>query len=207
MIKLPIFILLWVFYIFLIKLPTSILGFFVVPFMWFYRHTNYDDLPWWTRPWASIVEWEGRPGTFKSSLPRWWVLDDTFHPSYVNKGEGFANWYLYHAIRNTGSGLRSFEWIDMDIVPSKVRFKTNHRMKRYEPPEMRELGLTTTWYWAWIGVQAGFKIIHIWNDERHLVIKLGWRVEPEDAKGGDKYFVAGMEDASFAGKVLLYRKG
>lgn len=197
MIKLPLFMLLWVGMI-CIKIPTALFGFFVVPFLYPYRDTDYKDLPWWTRPWSNPEDWTGQPGCYESSLPRWWVEE---------RGTGFGSFYRYYAVQNSANGLRSFEFLDLTIDPSKVKYKTNYKMTRYEPPEMRELGLKTVWYWAWQGFQAGFKIIHIWNDERHLVIKLGWRVEPEDASGGDKYFKIGMEDASFAGKVLLYRKG
>ena len=190
-----------------IKIPTSLFGFFVVPFLYPYRDTDYKDLPWWTRPWSNLEDWTGQPGNFKSSLPRWWVLNTDFHPDYKGHGTGFKSFYQYYALQNSANGLRSFKLLDLAIDPSKVQYKTNFKMKRYEPNEVRKLALTTVWYWAWQGFQAGFKIIHIWNDERHLVIKLGWRVEPEDASGGDKYFDIGMENASFAGKVLLYRKG
>ena len=68
------------------------------------------------------------------------------------------------------------------------------------------LGLTTAGYFAWQGVQAGFKLVHIWNDARHLVIKIGCRVAPADSEDRDIAPVL-TADASFASKILPYRKG
>ena len=224
MFKYLIFVLLWVGMI-CIKLPTVVVGWFIVVLLYPYRNTHYNYLPWWTRPWSNPEDWTGQPGCYESSLPLWWVKppfsDSTKH--YKGLGIGFWSFYKYYAWQNSANGLRSFESIDLDIDPSKVKYKTNFKMKRYEPDKVRGLALTTVWYWAWQGPQAGFKVIHIWPDKkkdlrifgwtairkgpRHMVVKLGWRVEPEDASGGDKWFDIGMEDASFAGKVLLYRFG
>jgi len=202
MIRLPVFILLWIGFL-LIKAPTAFAGLFVVPLMWRYKHTHYSFLPWWTRPWANPEDWKGGESTFLSSLPKWWV---------DKNGTTFRSWYRYHAIRNPANGLRSFELLDLDIDPDLVRYKTDLELLRYEPTVLRrhnlggiDANIKTAWYLAWQGWQAGFKVVHIWSDTHHLVIKLGWRIEPADAFGEDENI--GTEDASFASKFLLYRKG
>ena len=179
-----------------IKIPAALLGFIVIPLMHVYRHTKYDDLPWWTRPWANPEDWEGQVNSDQYSLPKWYV---------DSRGVGFKQFYQYHAIRNPANGLRSFELLDLDIVPALVKYKTNIVLKRYEPNALRSVKIKTAWYFAWQGYRSGLKIIHIWNDERHLVIKFGWRVEPKDATS--EIVNIGTEDASFAGKILPYRKG
>ena len=195
MIKLPIFILMWAIFL-AIKIPVVILGLVVVPLMYVHRLTNYVDLPWWTRPWANPEDWHGQVNTHSNSLPKWWVLKE---------GVSMKSFYQYHAIRNPANGLRSIELLDLDVTPDLVRFKTNRKMGRYEPRPMRLSEIDTAWYFAWQGFRAGFKIVHIWNDERHLVIKFGWRVEPRDAL--DKEVTELKKDASFATKFLFYREG
>lgn len=196
MIKLPIFILMWVLFL-MIKAPTVLSGFFIIPLLYRYRSTHYKLLPWWTRPWANPEDWEGR-GNGNNSLPKWWI---------EQYGNTFKEFYRYHAIRNPANGLRSFEWLDLDIISKLVEFKTNTKLRIYEPNQMRvyDGALKTAWYFAWQGHQAGFKLIHLWNFERHLVIKFGWRIEPSDAISD--VINIGTEDASFATKILPWRKG
>jgi len=194
MIKLPIFILMWAGML-AIKIPTWLLGFVMVLFLHKYRHKNYDTLPWWTRPWANPEDWEGQSNSGTYSLPDW----------YIEKhGVGFRQFYQYHAIRNPANGLRSFELLDLDIAPEKVRFITKLEAWPYEPAIIRGMFLKSNWYFAWQGYRAGFKYIRIWNDERHFVMKFGWRVEPRDATDTVD---SPDEDSSFATKFLPYRKG
>jgi len=198
MIKLPIFIVMWLMMI-CIKLPTALLGFVMIPLLYPYRNDHYDSLPWWTRPWANPEDWEGH-GNGNNSLPNWWV---------ISRGNTFKNFYRYHAVRNPANGLRSYELLDLTIVPEKVRFIRSKNFyisgDRYDISAIRMLGQSTVWFIAWQGVQAGFEIIHIWNDERHLNIKFGWRIEPADATA--EHSNIGLEDASFASKFLFYREG
>jgi hypothetical protein len=195
LLKLPIFMLAWL-GVLAVKIPTALSGFLIVPFLYKYRDVNYENLPSWTRPWANPEDWEGR-GNGSSSLPIWWIK---LH------GESLKSFYHYHAIRNPANGLRSYEWLDADIDPSLVEWSTNYYMPRYEPSTLRKVEKKTIWYIAWVGYRAGIKIIHIWNDERHLVIKFGWRIEPSDRHETDTDTL-GLKDASFASKILFYRKG
>ena len=195
MIKLPIFILMWIVML-AIKIPTVLLGLLMVLLLYPYRNTDYSNLPFWTRPWANPEDWEGM-GTGNNSLPIWWVK---------SRGNTFKCFYRYHAIRNPANGLRSFEWLDLDITPDLIKYKTNIVLKRYEPGVLRKSPNIpqTVWYLAWQGFRAGFKLIHIWSNERHLVIKFGWRIEPRNATDEVSKL---EEDSSFASKILLYRKG
>jgi len=183
----------------LVKIPTALSGLFMVPLLYRYRNTHYEFLPWWTRPWSNPEDWHG-PGNGNNSLPLWWIK---------THGNTFKEFYRYHAIRNPANGLRSFELLDLDIYPPAVKFRRSKNYRsgvgKYEPMAVRAWGVKRVWYLAWQGYRAGFKYIRIWNDERHMVIKIGWRVEPSDAT--TKRVNIGTEDASFASKILLYRKG
>ena len=197
MIRLPIHILMWLLFL-VVKIPVALLGLLVTPLLWRYRHTNYAILPFWTRPWANPEDWRGPGNMPTGSLPKWW---------YLKEGSSFKSWYRYHAIRNPANGLRSFELFDLTIDPNKMRFvrSKNFGGRRYDISTIRDAGLKTVWYYAWQGWQSGFEFIHIWNEERHFNIKFGWRVEPSDKE----FYVAnlGSDDASFASKILPYRKG
>ena len=196
MIRLPIFIVMWALML-LIKIPTALLGAIMVPLLYPIRHKHYAFLPWWTRPWANPEDWEGH-GYGSDSLPNWWV---------ITRGTGFWSFYKYHAIRNPANGLRSFEWLDLDIIPHKVEFRRskNYTQLRYDISRIRFAGQKTVWYFAWQGFRAGFHIVHIWNSERHMNILFGWRVEPSDTVTENDNI--GIHDASFASKILLWRVG
>lgn len=227
----PLFIMSWILFLAL-KIVTVLLGLVAVLFLGAYRDVLYDDLASWTRPWANQGDWYGGPYTFNETcLPRWWVVKllpiyarwwhpilnalnvadwwKSFEPTdKKERGAKFGSYYKYHALRNPANGLRSYEWLDLDIEMDKVRYVTSGILYPYEPDVMRgrDSPLTTSWYLCWQGLQAGFKLIHLWSDKRHLVIKLGWRVQPQDATTP---IPAGIraEDAGFATKVLVYRKG
>lgn len=216
--RVPVFILMWLAFL-AVKIPTVVLGFIAVPLMWRYRAVLYDLLPDWTRPWANPEDWFGGPVTHAGSLPKWWV---------EKHGLGFWSFCWYHAWRNPANGLRSFEFLDLDIEPDRVRYVTNELLALYEPGRMRAAApaLNTSWYWCWQGWRAGFKLVHLWKDlqphwwtdwkwwifsgpksgPRHWVIKLGWRVQPQDAHK-DTALDLHREDAGFATKFLPYRKG
>jgi len=206
MLKLPIFILLWI-GMMMIKFVIAVLGLFTIAYMWKWRNTPFNEVPKWTTPWLNPEDWHGTFNHYVNSLPRWWVQ---LH------GANFKSFWHYHAIRNPANGLRNIEWLDLDNVPEKVKYHSPKYYDRYEPSILRQQAykpgdefnpdIKTCWYLAWQGWQAGFKIVHIWNDERHLVIKIGWRVEPANTKDRDRPQVL-IDDASFASKILIWRKG
>jgi len=141
-------------------------------------------------------DWKDGGHGFDKSLPPWWI---NLH------GYGFWSFYRYHAIRNPANGLRAVEWLDLDIEREKARFVgDNYPKGGSEPAYMREHGIKSVKYLAWQGVQAGFKYIRLWNDERHIVIKFGWRIEPRDALADAEEY---RRSAGFATKLIIYRKG
>ena len=172
----------------------------MVPLIYPYREVEYDDLPWWTRPWANPEDHKGGHASYAESLPKWWI---------DRAGIGFWSWYKYHALRNGANGLRSFEWFDLDIDPERVEFVTPILYANYSPWYMRKHfpAVKTYWHLTWQGWQAGFKFIHHWNDERHLEFKIGWRVRPRDKTDGIDPDGLRVRDAGFASKLLVYRKG
>ncbi len=213
--RLPFFIVAWILFV-AIKLPTMVAGWFVVPFMYAYNDVLYDRLPWWQRPWANPEDWLGGHKSYEGSLPKWWVSE---------KGIGFWSFYKYHAWRNPANGLRSFEWIDLDIDPGRVKYISNGYLQFYEPWYVRQnsSSLNTYWYLCWQGFQAGLKFVHHWPDLKrdimlgpfellkagphHLVIKFGWRVEPRDATVPIDPDGLRVTDSGFASKLLVYREG
>jgi hypothetical protein len=199
-VKIPVFILVWMGFI-AIKLPTALAGLFMVPIIFPYRGVNYDDLPWWTKPWANPEDWTGGPeGVPGRSLPQWW-LD--------RMGNTYWAFYKYHAIRNPANGLRSYEWLDVDPDPELIGYWTPRYLRHYEPWHVRKNvpTLKTYGYLAWQGWKAGCKLVHHWSADRHFVLKLGWRIEPRDTKEPIDPDGIRHEDAGFASKLIPYRKG
>ena len=199
LLRLPVFAVIWIGFL-LIKIPTTIAGAVAVPLMWRYRETPYDKLPSWTRPWANPEDWHGGPQHFRNCMPKWWVQQ---------KGEGFISFWRYHAWRNTANGLRSFELLDLDIDMSRVHFVHSRYFRYYEPWHIRVYSPKTKFacYAAWQGLQCGVKVLWMWSSKRHFVFKLGWRVEPRDAR--EKIDPSGIRwaDAGFATKLVPWRKG
>jgi len=197
MYRLIYFIPIWMLFL-IIKIPTAIAGLFVIPLLYWWRYDHYKNLPFWTRPWANPEDWTGGPMTYTESLPKFWALE---------KGIGFISWYTYHAIRNPANGLRSYEWLDIDIDQKKVMYITPQYLTYYAPwyVRMENEELNTYWYLCWQGLRAGFKFVHHWNADRHIVIKFGWRVDPRHSIVTEETLMT--QDGSFAGKFLVYRKG
>lgn len=199
MIKLPIFILIWALF-FTFKAVVLLTGLFVVPVLYLYRKRPFDEVPKVFLPWQNPEDWNGGHRGTEHSLPQWWINQCGF---------GFWSWYKYHAIRNPANGLRNFESLDLDIEPSKVQFVATgepYRL-RYEPTSMRKDGIKFASYLAWQGLQAGCKVVYVWNAERHFVFKFGWRIEPKDRDIPIDPDGTRVDDAGFASKLLPYREG
>lgn len=198
--KLPVFILVWLGFV-SIKLPTALLGFVVTPILYLYRKRSFDDVPKVFLPWQNPEDWNDGPEGTEHSLPEWWVRSE---------GSTFSSWYHYHAIRNPANGLRNFEFFDLDLNKNEIHYRTPFYLKYYEPWYTRkDTSLPKTYgYIAWQGWRAGIKFVHVWNEDRHLVFKFGWRVEPRDAiTGPDPEGQRAIEGAGFATKFIPYREG
>lgn len=198
LIRLPLFLAAWV-VIIAVKIPTAVLGLVVVPVLFFYRKRPFDDVPAVFRPWQNPEDWCDGPEGTEHSLPKWWVNQ---------KGTSWYQWFRYHAIRNPANGLRNFEWVDLEPVPDRIEFWTPGYLRFYEPWYLRSLGLKSCGYICWQGLRMGCKYVRIWSDTRHLVIKFGWRVGPNDALGYlDPEGQRALDGAGFATKILPYREG
>lgn len=200
-----------------VKVPTALSGLVVVAALYLYRKRLFDEVPKIFLPWQNPEDWYGGPEGTVHSLPQWWIN---------GHGSGFYSWWHYHAVRNPANGLRNYEWVDLEIVPEKVKFWTPEYLRFYEPwhtrkhhPELKSYG-----YICWQDWRMGVKFVHIWPDlkkdivlwkwtlakagPKHLVFKFGWRVEPRDASGLiDKGGQRAIDGAGFASKILIYRDG
>jgi len=227
--KAPIFVFIWVLFLGL-KILVVIAGLVAVALLWNWRDVAYDKLPSWTKPWANPNDWLDGGHGFDVSLPPWWLKLHGFN---------FRSFYHYHALRNPANGLRSYEWLDLDIQRNKVKYVGDLSLSDYEPQTLRINNKKVKKYLCWQGFRAGMKYIRIWHDgytrthkeivnigpwwklftfwkwrmievtttysPRHIVIKLGWRIEPKDAHVDAPAYRG--EDSGFATKALLYRKG
>ncbi len=204
--RLPVQLLMWVLAI-AITIPVALLGLVVVPLMYPLRSTSYKYLPWWTRLWANLEDWEGQPNNSVESLPLW----------YYNKyGGGFKSFYKYHATRNSADGLRSFAWFALAADEDKIGYRTKQYFRQYTPAVARDNNIKTFGYICWQGFKMGVKLVHIWNDKRHLVIKFGWRIRPIDKVEPVNIFASNFTaernkflkaHLSFTMKFLVYREG
>lgn len=197
--KLPIFIILWLGMI-VIKILWIPTGWIMVPFLWKYRHTDYFDLPKWTKPWSNLEDWQGQPNHYKSSLPKWWVLR--------RQREGFEgtdkrSWLRYHAWRNGADGIRAFEFFNLNLFDMGVEYVTPFYMDRYEPADLRKADKRFAGYFAWQNWQAGMKWVFIYNDKYHASLKLGWRVEPRHAYSPTNEREQELLDADPSRKILF----
>lgn len=209
MIRLVYFVPIWLAFMAL-KLVVVVLGLPIVAYMWRFRTTHMDlllDEKPWLKPWLNPEDWVGgsqdKKGNVTESLPHWWI---DRHEGDI----GFWMWWHYHAVRNPANGLRNFEWLDLDIIQERVKYKTPLYLKYYEPWHVREMDINpprSYGYLCWQGLRAGAKWVHHWNDERHFVLKIGWRVEPRDAHKPIDPAGIRAEDSGFASKLLIYRKG
>lgn len=173
MIRLLYFIPIWLAFMAL-KFVVAVLGAPIVAYMWRYRHTDMNDLlvaKRWLTPWLNPEDWIGgsqdRKGNVIQSLPLWWIR---------KKGPAvtFGMWWRYHAIRNPSNGLRNFEWLDLDIDQSRVKYVTKPiYLKFYEPWDVRPINdellseddeIKSYGYLCWQGSQAGAKWVHHWPD-------------------------------------------
>lgn len=178
-----------------VKLPTVILGWFIVPFLYRYRYTDIDMMPIWSIPWVNPEDWHGGHLNNMGSLPTWWKL---------REGNDFWSFYKYHARRNPADGLRNIPWLQLWIEKDKVKYWTPDFYDHYEPWFDRTPGWRG--YVAWQGIYAGVKLQWV-RKNSYSEFKFGFRVEPRDA-------VFDLPDtsarkhlgASFASKLVLHRE-
>ena len=184
----------WIFNL-VLKLLVLIPGYFVVPILWRYRHTHIVDMPWWSMPWVNPEDWNGGFLGNIDSLPVWWKS---------REGNDFWAFYKYHARRNPADGLRNFKWLQLWIDKDKVYYWTPKYFNHYEVWYERTPG--------WRGYIAGQKFwvgikIQWVRKKSYSEVKLGFRVEPADAKRELPDSSARKHlGASMASKIKWYRR-
>lgn len=194
MIRLPIWILMWVVQL-AFKLPMWALGFIAMRFMYKKRYTPLGQLKWYQKLFANPEDWHDGFLQYDGSVPPW------FKKRYAEKSE-FYQFYRYHAVRNPADGLRNIKWLQLWIVPEKVRFKTNLYLEHYEPWFVDVPGVY--WYIAWQGAHAGLKVLWIEKD-KYTEFKFGFRVTPHDTEGLKETSARRFLGASMASKLRWRR--
>ena len=183
-----------------VKLPTVLLGFLVVPFLYRKRYTPLRDMPWWSKPWANPEDWYGGLLKNTDSLPKWWKK---------RMGDGFWAFYKYHAIRNPADGLRNFPKWNLRVSKHMVHYWTPKYYDHYDPWYVRREDPDFTGvigYAAWSSVWLGVKV-QWYRKESYSEFKFGFRVEPRDAHHDLHPSSARAKlGASFASKLIPNRK-
>jgi hypothetical protein len=174
--RLPFFIVTWLAYLFLIKLPTIVVGLGAVPLLYPYRHTDYKDLPWWTRLWSNHEDWQGgTPGYGEASLPWWWIrrevatyrepwhnMSNTIGHALSPKWERHLRWQ-YHVPRRhqQGTGFKSF-YIYHALRNGADGLRSFPPFAIYiEPPRIQYKTPTyLRWYEPWKLRELGLKSAH-----------------------------------------------
>lgn len=196
-----------------IKLPTVLLGYVVVPFLWRYRYTDIDMVPVWLIPWANPEDWHGGFLNYDGSLPKWWV-DESIEPLTIfgktirkgreHRGRGFWSFYRYHARRNPADGLRNIKALQLWIDRERVWYWTPTYFKHYEPWYDRTPGVRG--YIAGQGAFIGIKVQWV-REKSYSETKLGFRVEPLDAhRDLPDTSARKFLGASFASKLIIHRE-
>lgn len=143
----------------LAKVPVHILGWFIVPFMWFFREVPYEKMRnSLLAPWVNPEDWTGGYRNFPpeyNCVPR---------DIYDGK-QGFLQFYLYHAFRNGADGLRNFEW----------------HLCRYDHDKMHIVYDDGTGYN--FTIRQG-KYVSIQRRYGKHMLKVGWRMNLRDIREG-----------------------
>lgn len=178
-----------------LKIPTALLGLGMVAVAHRYRDTPLQELPFWIKPWANPEDWLGGVRNYKGSLPEWWIRREG--------GDGFKEFWWYHAIRNPADGLRNYPALQCWIYPEKIHYKTNEYQRYYAPWYIGKPGFW--WHITWQGWWLGFELLWIHDEELHTNIKFGMKLVPSDAHDFDPSTARGQLGASFASKVKIKR--
>lgn len=188
-----------------IKAVAGLLGFVITPVIYRLRLTPLFILQsrwYWQliRPWVNPEDWIDERAANKpeyEGLPWWWAQ---------TKGVSFGSWYKYHAIRNPSNGLRSYDFFSVDISRYEaIQYRAYpHVLTNSEPKTVSGLSNKRYFYICWVGFKMGIQFVRVWSNTRYTVIKLGFRVGPEDKEWPKK--IPPLGGRGFAGKFLLWRK-
>lgn len=171
-----------------LKLAVTVLGAVAVPLML----ATSNRPAWLWRPWFNPEEGLG--------LPAW-------YPRYISR---YGNWlsrrfprWWWNAIRNPANGLRTYSVLSVEIEPSRVRTIGNGLPSN--PAPLRKAGGRFSWFYAWQDNYAGFWICAIWSATKHMKLRIGWKILPDDVDEVSEEWRA--DKAGFAFSVLPWRRG
>lgn len=137
----------------LLKIPVRIVGWFIVPLLWFYKERDINDMPSVLMPWVNPEDWTGG---YRGFPPEFQCM-----PQNVRKHHGFWDFFWYHAMRNGGDGLRNYDWHVAKINPEEIEVEIlPNGYNVYQ-------GKFGSWFRQWGKVQ----------------VKYGFRMIPEDKLG------------------------
>ena len=110
--------------------------------------------------------------------------------------------FWWNAVRNPANGLRTYPWITVKIDPNDVGSRSNGLPTN--PGPLRMVGRRVAWLYAWDGIYSGFWLCVLWSKTRHMKIRLGWKILPEDSVEIEEWR---RDGAGFAMAFIPYRKG
>ena len=180
--RLPVILLWWAVQM-VVKIAVAVPGLVMVAFMYRYKNTPFNKVPWvfylWKNPedWCNGVLAQQDRRTYIDSLPMWWKVRMEGKPR-------FWRFYKYHAIRNPADGLRNIRWWNVMPDPKRIQYVTNVELPHYEWWQTGVYAGKWYWFFAWQGFYAQLKVLRVWTDGRdgrHFVLKIGHRIEPRYA--------------------------
>lgn len=164
----------------LLKGVVTILGLVAVPLMLL----TGDRPKWLWKPWSNPTD--GNEG------PSWW-------PRYI-ENRRFAKYFpsfWWCAIRNPANGLRTYDSLTVKV--DDYKYKGNNLP--VNPGELREMDKRIGWFYAWQGIYSGLWICIVWNEKRHMKLRVGWKIVPDYLNEWRP------EIAGYALSILPWRKG
>jgi hypothetical protein len=170
-----------------LKAVTILCGLVAVPLM-----LLTDNRPAWLwRPWANPSD--GIHG------PDWWSRYLELRGNWLAKR--FPSFW-WSAVRNPANGLRTYRFVTVKIDPNRVESRGNYLPTN--PGPLRRAGGRVGWFYAWHGLYSGFWLCVAWTDAKHMKLRLGWKILPEDKDEVEEWRADG---AGFAMAFLPWRDG
>lgn len=141
---------------------------------------------WLWRPW---IDPTGIPGWYWPYAAQHWLA------------KHFPRWW-WLAIRNPANGLRTYPWLSCDVDMTRLEWRDNGQPTN--PGPLRARGKRVGWFYAWQGVYSGLWLCVLWTKTRHMKVRIGWKLVPDEAQFIDEWR---PERAGFAAAVIPWRRG
>jgi len=105
-------------------------------------------------------------------------------------------------VRNPANGLRTYPLLTCDVKTSRLEWRDNDLPTN--PGPLRKTGKRAAWFYAWHGPYYGLWLCVLWNKERHMKLRIGWKLVPEEAQFDNEWK---PERTGFAASILPWRRG